>query len=98
MKLKTTYAGRDVGKGNIHPLLVGVQASKATMEISVAVSQEDGNQFTSQSSHTTPGHIPKGLYTLQQRSWFIQAHCCQNLEQPRRPLTDCGIFIQWNVI
>lgn len=31
------------GKGtSIHPLLVGVQASKATLEISVAVSQEAG--------------------------------------------------------
>jgi hypothetical protein len=32
--------------GNILPLLVGVQTCTATKEINMAVTQEDGNQFT----------------------------------------------------
>ena len=34
------YAGKDVSKGNTHPLLVGMQTCAATLEISVVVSQE----------------------------------------------------------
>lgn len=36
----------------------------AAMKISVTVSQEAGNRFTSRSSSTTPAHICKGLFIL----------------------------------
>lgn len=45
-----------------YSLLVQVQTGTATMEISVAVPQEAGNQSTSKSSYTTIEHLHKGLY------------------------------------
>ena len=37
------HAGEGVGKGNTHPLLLGLQTYIATMKVSVAVLQEGGN-------------------------------------------------------
>jgi hypothetical protein len=79
MKLKTTYAGRDVGKGNIHPLLVGVQASKATMEISVAVSQEAGILLPQY-----PAPLGMASFTSHCRDLLIHVHCCSSQTSQKR--------------
>jgi len=52
----TAQAGEDVGKGNIHPLLVGVQTWKTTLEINFAVSQKIGNE--PEVSAICPKHTP----------------------------------------
>jgi hypothetical protein len=44
-------------KRNTPPLLVGLQASTMTLEISLAVPQKIGNIITGRPSYTTPGHI-----------------------------------------
>ena len=67
---------RMLGEGNTYLFLVGVQTGTVTVEISVDVSQEAENQSASRSSYTTLGHIPKGLYVLQQTYLLIQVHCC----------------------
>ena len=43
-------------KGNTPPLLVGLQAGTATLEVSLVVLQKIGNSST---SNTTPGHVSK---------------------------------------
>ena len=53
------------------PLLVWVQTCTVTMETSVAVPLEPGNQPTSKSSYTTLGHIHKASYILLQRYLLI---------------------------
>ena len=72
-------------KGNTPPLLVGVQAGTATLEISMAVSQKIGSQFPSRHSNTTLGHIPKRWTIIPQGHLLNYAHrsiICdsQNLE------------------
>ena len=46
-------------EGNTHPLLVGMQSCTATVEISVAVSQETKSQPPSGPSNSTLRNIPK---------------------------------------
>ena len=46
-------AGKDVGEINIYSLLVGVQTSKATLQISVEIPQKTGNIATPRSSYTS---------------------------------------------
>ena len=72
-------------KGNIPPLLVGIQTCTAILEISIVVSQKFGNQYTSRSSDTTLGHIPKGYSIIPQGHLLncVQSsiiHNIQNLE------------------
>jgi hypothetical protein len=43
---------------NTPPLLMGLQAGKTTLEISLEVPQKIGHGTTGGSSYTTPGHIP----------------------------------------
>jgi hypothetical protein len=57
-------------------LLVGVQNGTATMEISVAIYQEDGNWFISSSSDTAIGDVCKGNFILPQRHLLNHVHCC----------------------
>ena len=84
------YAGEDVEKGNTHPLLVGMQTCAATVEISVAVSQETGSQPPSGPSNFTFENIPKRCPIILQKYLFNYVHSCticnsQNLEQLRCP-------------
>jgi hypothetical protein len=51
-------------KKNIPPLLVGLQADTATVEISLAVPQKTGCSITGRSSSTPPGHIPRRCSNL----------------------------------
>ena len=48
--------------GNQNPitLLVGLQTSITSLEISVELSQKIGNETTIWPSNSTPGHLPKG--------------------------------------
>lgn len=72
----TTHAGRDAGKGNIYlSLVVGVQASKATLEISVAVSQEAGINLSQNPAILGLGIYPKGFYIPLQRHLLLHGHC-----------------------
>lgn len=49
-------------------MLLGEQTGIATMEISVEVPQEAAdNRVTVRSSRDVPGHIPKGVWILQQK-------------------------------
>ena len=77
-------------EGNTHPLLVGMQTCAATVEISVAVSQEIGRQPTSGSSNTTLGNIPKRYPIILQKHLFNYVHnriilIARTWEQPRCP-------------
>jgi hypothetical protein len=62
----TAHAGKDWSKEKAPPWLIGVQTWAATLEINKEVSQKIKNQSTSRTSHTTPGHIPKGCSILPQ--------------------------------
>ena len=55
-------------------LQVGVQTCTATVEINVEVSQKTGNQPTSRSSYTTPGHIYKRCSILLQAHLINHVH------------------------
>jgi hypothetical protein len=46
-------------KGNTPPLLVGLQASTTTLEISLAVPQKIGHSTTGGFRNTSPGHISR---------------------------------------
>ena len=66
-------------------LLVGMQTCAATVEISVAVSQETGSQPTSGPSNSTLGNIPKRCPIILQKPLFNYVHTSttcnsQNLE------------------
>ena len=70
---------------NSHPLLVGMQTCAATVEISVAVSQETGSQPPSGPSNSTLGNIPKRCPIILEKHLFNYVHSCticnsQNLE------------------
>ena len=73
------------GKGNTPPLLVGVQAGTAPLDISVAISQKIRKQPSSRPSKTTFGYIPKGFSIVPQGHVFSYVHSgiirySQNLE------------------
>ena len=79
------YAGEVVKKGYTHPLLVGMQTCAATLEISVAVSQETESQPTSGSSNSTLRNTPKRCPIIPQKHLFNYVHSStvcnrQNLE------------------
>ncbi|ERE78110.1 TF subfamily L1MD-TF18 [Cricetulus griseus] len=61
-------------KGNTSPLLVGVPTCTATLEISMATPQENGNESTTRSSNSTPRHIPKRSTFIQQGHLFNDVH------------------------
>ena len=58
------YAGEDVEKEDILPLLVGLQAGTTTLEISLVVPQKIVHSMTGGFSNTSPGHIPKRCSNL----------------------------------
>jgi hypothetical protein len=49
---------------NKYPLVVGLQASTTTLEISTEVPQKIGHSTTVGSSSTSPGHIPRRCSNL----------------------------------
>lgn len=51
IKQMTVHVAKMQSKGNIRLLLVGLQTSTATVEITVVVPQEDRNQSTPRSRH-----------------------------------------------
>ena len=62
-------------KGNTPPTMVGVQTCTVTLEISMAVSQEIGNQSTLRSSNSTLAHIPKDTQSIMPQGFlFNSAH------------------------
>lgn len=65
------------GKGtSIHPsIAVGAQASKATLEISVAVSQEAGINLSQDPAILGLGIYPKGSYIPMQRHLLMRGQC-----------------------
>ena len=72
-------------KGNTPPLLVGVQNCTVTLEINMAVSQNIGNQSTSNLHYTAFGYIPKRCLIIPQEHLFNYVensiiHNSQNLE------------------
>ena len=87
-------------EGNTHPLLVGMQTCAATVEISVAVSQETGNQ--------PPSAIPLlGIYPRDALSYyksicstmFIAALfvIARTWKQPRCPSVEERLKKVWNI-
>lgn len=62
-------------KGYTLPLLMGVQAYTAILEINMAVSQKTEDWSTSGSSNTTPKYIPKGGSFLPEGQWLSHGHC-----------------------
>jgi hypothetical protein len=84
-----------------------VQTSKTTIEISVAVPQEDGNYFISRSSYTTLEHIPKdasSYHKVTRSSMFIsylfityryqkQLRCLSRKEWIKK----FGTLTQWSI-
>jgi hypothetical protein len=53
----TCRQGCQQREGSIPPLLVGVQTSKITFEINLAVSQKTGNSSMSRTRYLIPGYI-----------------------------------------
>jgi hypothetical protein len=51
-------------KRNTPPLLVGLQAGKTTLEISLVVPQKTGHSTTGRSINITPGHIARRCSNL----------------------------------
>jgi hypothetical protein len=58
----------------MHRNLVRVQNDANSMEIGVSIPQKARNRSATQLSHITPGHIPKGFYTLQHRHLASHVH------------------------
>ena len=54
------------GKGKTPPLLVGMQAGTAPLDVSMAISQKIRKQPTLRPSNTTFGYISKGCSIVQQ--------------------------------
>ena len=78
-------------EGNSHPLLVGMQTCAATVEISVAVSQETESQSPSRPSYSTLWNVPKRCLTILQKYLFNYVHnsticSSQNMEATYVPL------------
>jgi hypothetical protein len=69
-------------KGNTPPFLVGVPTCTTTLEINLAFSHKTGNNSTSRSIYTIPGHIPKRCPTIPQRHLL---NYIQNWKPPRCP-------------
>ena len=67
------------GKGNTHPLLVGVETCIATVVISETVPQENENQSTLISSYTTGEKIHQGHVILPQRQLLNHVHYSYSL-------------------
>ena len=72
----TAHAGNNVEYGEHSSIASEGQTCTATIEISVMVSQENGNQSVSRISSITFGPIPKGCFILPQRYLFNHVHCC----------------------
>ena len=61
-------------KGNTPPLLVRMQTCTTTLETSLAISQNIGNQPTSWPSNATLRHIPKACSIMPQGHLFNYVH------------------------
>ena len=59
---------------NTPPLLVGLQAGTATLEISLVVSQKTGHDTSGGHCYTTPGQIPRGFPSMQEGHMFYYVH------------------------
>ena len=89
-------------EGNTHPLLVGMQTCAATVEISVAISQETGSQPPSGPSNSTLGNIPKRCPIILQKlcsTMFIAALfvIARTWKQPRCPSIEEWLKKVWNI-
>ena len=89
-------------EGNTHPLLVGMQTRAATVEISVAVSQDTGSQPPSGPSNSTLGNIPKrcpSYYKSICSTMFIVALfvIARSWKQPRCPSMEEWIKKVWHI-
>ena len=80
------------GKGNTPPLLVGVQTSAVTLEISMAISQKIRKQSTSRPTSIIVGYIFKGCPIMSQghvvtyvyiTALFVIAEPGNNLDDPQ---------------
>jgi hypothetical protein len=93
--------GRMRRKRNTPPLLVGFQASKTTLEISLGFPQNIGHSPTRRSSNTSPGIYPDDVPTCNKdicSTVFIAALfiIARSWKEPRCPST--GEWIQKNVV
>ena len=73
------------GKGNTSALLVGMQAGKAPLDVSLAISQKIRNQPSLRPINTTFGYISKGCSVVPQGHVLNYVHSSfdchsQNLE------------------
>ena len=89
-------------KGNTHSLLVGMQTSTTTLEISMVVSQKIGNQPTSRLSKLLVGINPKDTQSFYKdicSTMFIVALLViiSTWKQPRCPLTREWINKMWYI-
>jgi hypothetical protein len=78
-------------KRNTPPLLVGLQACTATLEISLAVPQKIGHSTTGGSRNTSPGHISRRCSNWLEGHMLNYVHNCliynsQKLESTPMPL------------
>ena len=83
--------GEGVEKGEHSSTAVEVPTGTATLEFSVAIPQENGNQSTTRSSNSTLGHIPQRSTFIQQGHLFNYVHSSiicnsQNLQATQMPL------------
>jgi len=89
-------------KRNTPPLLVGLQTSTTSLEISLEVLQKIGHYTTSEPSSTTLGHTPKDAPTYNKdtcSTMFIAALfiIARSWKKPRCPSTEEWIQIMWYI-
>ena len=80
-------------KRNTPPLLVGLQADKTTLEISLGVLHKIEYSTICRPSYTTPGHIPRRLATCNKETcstMFLAALfiIARSWKEPRCPSTE----------
>ena len=89
-------------EGNAHPLLVGIKICAATVEISLAVSQETGSQPPSGPSNSTLGNYPRDALSYYKSicsAMFIAALfvIARTWKQPRCPSIEEWLKMLWNI-
>lgn len=107
IKQVTARDGKIWSKGNPHPLLVAMQTLTATMEISVVVPQEVGNQPILRFSILLLGINPKDASTYHRDTCLTMVLplfiITRNWKQPgclstKEWIKQWATFIQWSII
>lgn len=79
-------------KRNTHSFLVELQAGKTSLEISP---EKIGNSFTWRPRYTTPGHIPKKRFNIQQGHILHNVHSSLIYNSQKLETTQMSLKGEW---